>query len=194
VKIIICFCPSLPPRWGKRAAHNRAQIVYYIAENLELRHDEVAARISAMTGREMADCKREVDLAVQRLFYWGAYADKYGGTVQVWQSLLRLCIHNFNLPRDVYLCLFVFFYASLSFFLTPSLLSPFSIRRPPCMVVPCVSMSQWVWLVSPVPLSTLCWPLCLCLPRPLSVATQSSLYQARNIHSRLRTSTRCAKI
>lgn len=36
-----------------------------------------------MTGREVADCKREVDLAVQRLFYWGAYADKYGGTVQV---------------------------------------------------------------------------------------------------------------
>ena len=39
-----------PHRWGKRAAHNRAQIVYYIAENLELRHDEVAQRIANMTG------------------------------------------------------------------------------------------------------------------------------------------------
>ena len=76
------------PRWGKRAAHNRAQIVYYIAENLELRHDEFATRISTMTGREMADCKREVDLAIQRLFYWGAYADKYGGTVQVCIDIL----------------------------------------------------------------------------------------------------------
>ena len=37
-------------RWGKRAAHNRAQIVYYIAENLELRHKEVAQRIMDMTG------------------------------------------------------------------------------------------------------------------------------------------------
>ena len=36
--------------WGKQAAHNRAQIVYYIAENLELRHDEVAQRIANMTG------------------------------------------------------------------------------------------------------------------------------------------------
>ena len=36
--------------WGKRAAHNHAQIVYYIAENLELRHDEVAQRIASMTG------------------------------------------------------------------------------------------------------------------------------------------------
>ena len=41
---------SLSVRWGKRAAHNRAQIVYYIAENLELRHKEVAQRISDMTG------------------------------------------------------------------------------------------------------------------------------------------------
>ena len=70
-------------RWGKRAAHNRAQIVYYIAENLELRHNEVAARINIMTSRDIDDCKKEVDLAIQRLFYWGAFADKYGGTVQV---------------------------------------------------------------------------------------------------------------
>ena len=74
--ILIC-------RWGKRAAHNRAQIVYYIAENLELRKCEVSGRIAAMTGRQEADCTREVELAIQRLFYWGAYADKYGGTVQV---------------------------------------------------------------------------------------------------------------
>ena len=57
--------------------------MYYIAENLELRRAEVAGRIAAVTGRGQADCEREVDLAIQRLFYWGAYADKYGGTVQV---------------------------------------------------------------------------------------------------------------
>ncbi len=70
-------------RWGKRAAHNRAQIVYYIAENLELRHDEFANKISAMTGKSLDEAKKEIDLSIQRLFYWGAYADKYGGTVQV---------------------------------------------------------------------------------------------------------------
>ena len=42
--------------WGKRAAHNRAQIVYYIAENLELRHDEVAQRIASMTGGWVCVC------------------------------------------------------------------------------------------------------------------------------------------
>lgn len=57
--------------------------MYYIAENLELRRDEVASRISEMTGRDLTDCLNEVDLSIQRLFYWGAYADKYGGQVQV---------------------------------------------------------------------------------------------------------------
>ncbi|XP_064627750.1 aldehyde dehydrogenase family 16 member A1-like [Lineus longissimus] len=70
------------PGWGKRAAHNRAQIVYYIAENLEIRRQEFAAQISAMTGEDIKDALREVDLSIERLFHWGAYADKYGGTVQ----------------------------------------------------------------------------------------------------------------
>jgi aldehyde dehydrogenase (NAD+) len=70
------------PGWGKRAAHNRAQIVYYLAENLEMRHAEFSQRISAMTGATIEEARREVDASIQRLFHWGAYADKWGGTVQ----------------------------------------------------------------------------------------------------------------
>uniref|UniRef100_H3AYW5 Aldehyde dehydrogenase domain-containing protein n=1 Tax=Latimeria chalumnae TaxID=7897 RepID=H3AYW5_LATCH len=70
------------PGWGKRAAHNRAQIVYYMAENLELRREEVARRLGALTGISLEEAQQEVDLSVARLFYWGAYCDKYGGTVQ----------------------------------------------------------------------------------------------------------------
>jgi len=77
--VYLFYCCS----WGKRAAHNRAQIVYYMAENLELRRDEVANRICQMTGKKLQDCRTEVDLSIQRLFHWGAYCDKYGGTVQV---------------------------------------------------------------------------------------------------------------
>ncbi|XP_074658952.1 aldehyde dehydrogenase family 16 member A1-like [Tubulanus polymorphus] len=68
--------------WGKRAAHNRAQIVYYLAENIEVRRDEFARQLERMTGRSLESCLEEVDLAVRRLFYYGAYADKYGGTIQ----------------------------------------------------------------------------------------------------------------
>ncbi|XP_065188322.1 aldehyde dehydrogenase family 16 member A1-like [Sycon ciliatum] len=70
------------PGWGKRAAHNRAQITYYMAENLELRRQEFAGRISAMTGRDMQSALKEVDQSIERLYHWGAYADKFGGSVQ----------------------------------------------------------------------------------------------------------------
>ena len=36
--------------WGAATAHNRAQVLYYIAENLAARADEFARRLSAMTG------------------------------------------------------------------------------------------------------------------------------------------------
>ena len=36
-----------------------------------------------LLGKALEECKQEVDLSIQRLFYWGAYADKYGGVVQV---------------------------------------------------------------------------------------------------------------
>ena len=69
--------------WEKKSGFNRAQILYYLAENLELRRCEFASRIETLTGKSEADSKAEVDKAIQRLFYWASYADKYGGTVQV---------------------------------------------------------------------------------------------------------------
>ena len=69
--------------WGKRAAHNRAQIIYYLAENLELRRTEFAQCLASLTGGSEEAGLREVDLSIKRLFHWAAYADKYGGTVQV---------------------------------------------------------------------------------------------------------------
>jgi len=43
-------------------------------------------------GHDIEECRREVDLSIQRLFYWGAYADKYGGQVQV-----RSCVHDLTI-------------------------------------------------------------------------------------------------
>jgi aldehyde dehydrogenase (NAD+) len=64
--------------WGTTAAHSRAQILYYLAENLEYRRDEFAARIKAQTGVDGAE---EVDLSIQRLFAFAGWADKYDGAV-----------------------------------------------------------------------------------------------------------------
>ncbi|WP_375540432.1 aldehyde dehydrogenase family protein [Rugamonas apoptosis] len=63
--------------WTKATAHNRAQVLYYIAENLAARGEEFAARIAAMTGARNPE--REVQAAIERLFYYAAWADKYDG-------------------------------------------------------------------------------------------------------------------
>lgn len=68
--------------WADRTPHNRAQILFYMAENLAARADEFAQQIRRMTGRTLKSSKEEVDLAISRLFTYAAYADKHGGTVQ----------------------------------------------------------------------------------------------------------------
>jgi aldehyde dehydrogenase (NAD+) len=68
-------------KWAEQTAHNRAQILFYIAENLSARADEFAARIGGMTGRADDDSAREVEAAIERLFIYAAWADKYDGAV-----------------------------------------------------------------------------------------------------------------
>ncbi|WP_426177130.1 aldehyde dehydrogenase family protein [Massilia sp. TWR1-2-2] len=63
--------------WAKATAHNRAQVLYYIAENLAIRADEFAARLAAMTGAKNPE--KEVQASIERLFYYAAWADKYDG-------------------------------------------------------------------------------------------------------------------
>jgi aldehyde dehydrogenase (NAD+) len=67
--------------WNRSTGHNRAQILYYIAENLSTRAGEFAARIDAMTGCGRKAARQEVDTAIARLFTYGAWADKYDGAV-----------------------------------------------------------------------------------------------------------------
>jgi aldehyde dehydrogenase (NAD+) len=70
------------PGWAKATAHLRAQILYYIAENLAARRDEFVRRLDAMTGAGKDAAGAEVDLSVERLFINAAWADKYAGQVQ----------------------------------------------------------------------------------------------------------------
>jgi len=67
--------------WGRGAGHLRAQILYYIAENLSARADEFAGRIAAQTGAAGQASRGEVDATIARLFSYAAWADKYDGAV-----------------------------------------------------------------------------------------------------------------
>ncbi|HEY6807872.1 MAG TPA: aldehyde dehydrogenase family protein [Gemmatimonadales bacterium] len=67
--------------WARGAAHLRAQILYYVAENLSARSEEFAGRIADQTGADRGAGQREVDAAISRLFTYAAWADKYDGAV-----------------------------------------------------------------------------------------------------------------
>lgn len=68
-------------RWSESFGHQRAQILYYLAENLSARRDEFASRISAQTGRSRDDAAEEVDRSIERLFTFAAWSDKFDGLV-----------------------------------------------------------------------------------------------------------------
>jgi aldehyde dehydrogenase (NAD+) len=65
-------------KWAGATAHTRAQVLYFLGENLAARQAEFAARLTAITG---ADGAAEAEAAVRRCFTWAAWADKYDGAV-----------------------------------------------------------------------------------------------------------------
>ena len=65
--------------WGKSTAHLRAQILYYLGENLSARKNEFAKRIVSMTGCELDTAELEVNSSIDRLFTYAAWSDKYDG-------------------------------------------------------------------------------------------------------------------
>ncbi|HEY4961962.1 MAG TPA: aldehyde dehydrogenase family protein, partial [Terriglobales bacterium] len=65
--------------WAKATAHNRAQVLYYCAENLAQRQSEIVGRLAAAVGEKQAAA--EVELGVERMFSYAAWADKFDGAV-----------------------------------------------------------------------------------------------------------------
>ena len=65
--------------WAKATAHNRAQVLYYCAENLAVRQDEIVSRLASAVGEHQA--KREVASGIERIFSYAAWADKFDGAV-----------------------------------------------------------------------------------------------------------------
>ena len=67
--------------WAHATGHNRAQILFYIAENLAAREAELVGRLDEWTGHGKKAARREVEATLARLFHWAAWADKYDGAV-----------------------------------------------------------------------------------------------------------------
>ena len=56
-------------KWAAMGGHGRAQVLYFIAENLSLRRDELARKHGG----------KDVDTAIRRLFHYAAWADRFDG-------------------------------------------------------------------------------------------------------------------
>lgn len=68
--------------WSGVTGHNRAQVLYFLAENLDTRRSEFEALLVASTGASAKAAAAEVEASVRRIFWYAAQADKYDGAVQ----------------------------------------------------------------------------------------------------------------
>ncbi|AKI02775.1 NAD-dependent aldehyde dehydrogenase [Hoeflea sp. IMCC20628] len=84
--------------WSGMTGHARAQVLYFLAENLELRAAEFAARL-ADAGASSSAAKHEVEASVARIMYYAAWADKYDGAVRAPDK--RMLTLALNEPLDV---------------------------------------------------------------------------------------------
>ena len=66
--------------WSKATPYNRAQILYYLAENIEASRALLVASLKSF-GATDSDAEREFDASVDRVLHYAAWADKYEGAV-----------------------------------------------------------------------------------------------------------------
>ena len=68
--------------WSKTTGHLRAQILYYLAENLSARASEFEDRLRDLTHTSANKAKAELDATLRTLFTYAAFADKYDGAAK----------------------------------------------------------------------------------------------------------------
>jgi acyl-CoA reductase-like NAD-dependent aldehyde dehydrogenase len=78
--------------WSSRAAFNRGQILYRIAEMLEGRKEQFLEELKQL-GYTPANAKKEIELSIDRLVYYAGWADKYQ---QLHSSVNPVASSHFN--------------------------------------------------------------------------------------------------
>jgi len=67
--------------WSSATAYNRAQVLYYLAENLNARAEEFSHRIAQLAGRGSDAAEAELAQCIRRIYTWAAMTDKYDSRV-----------------------------------------------------------------------------------------------------------------
>lgn len=84
--------------WAKRSAFNRSQILFRFAEMLEDRRSLFEAQLVNLMGMKATVAKQELDVAIDRIFFYAGWADKYS---QVLSSVNPVAgpYFNFTMPE-----------------------------------------------------------------------------------------------
>jgi len=85
--------------WASATAHNRAQVLYFLAENLSARAGDFEQRLREM-GATPAAARRELRASLQRIFFYAAWADKYDGRIHSTNAKRQITL-AFNEPFGV---------------------------------------------------------------------------------------------
>lgn len=67
--------------WKNKNAQNRADILYSIAENLKLKINQFSKCLSELNEDSYEKNEKEIQIAIQRILYAAAQADKHKGTI-----------------------------------------------------------------------------------------------------------------
>ncbi|MCZ4311923.1 aldehyde dehydrogenase family protein [Comamonadaceae bacterium G21597-S1] len=83
--------------WERTAGHGRAQVLYFLAENLQAQRERFVQTLSLVQTAQQAAA--EFDAAIETLFYYAAWADKFDG--QVHQPPMHGIVTVLNEPLGV---------------------------------------------------------------------------------------------
>jgi acyl-CoA reductase-like NAD-dependent aldehyde dehydrogenase len=78
--------------WSSRAAFNRAQILYRVAEILEGRKDQFIAELVSQ-GSSASSARQEVEMSIDRMVYYSGWCDKFQ---QVFSAVNPVASSHFN--------------------------------------------------------------------------------------------------
>ncbi len=81
--------------WANMNGHGRAQVLWFIAENMEPGRNEFVRVLAEMTGKSEQESTSEFESAVETWTWWASWADKHDGLVHdtPWRGLV-LAVHE----------------------------------------------------------------------------------------------------
>jgi aldehyde dehydrogenase (NAD+) len=68
--------------WSGMTGHGRAQVLYFLAENLAARADDFIGRLKSLSGGPASAAKTEVEASIARIVHYAGWADKYDGAAR----------------------------------------------------------------------------------------------------------------